>query len=283
MGIYFQKHNFKPKEKLTAQMLNELESFIFELLLSKTYSLTDPVEITENTEPCGTPANNTFLNAALSFNNVVGISFDGTPYICPIVELPGIGFAMGNIKALFELLALEDADAAEQLKSALDQNLAYLVDRENNIPVLLLWDSEGSSLQVYKAEDNQISMSPFGTHSLNILLADLTHSDMKALPDIKISNNGDIGFDKNESYPIQGLTMEVWFELMRYAEIIVKADRQYCLMSYHDALGMAGIEGVYEGFLVTPIGDKTSYVFVVPDGANITDLPNELIYKGTYT
>jgi hypothetical protein len=241
------------------------------------------VEITENTEPCGTPDNNTFLNAALSLNNVVGISFDGTQYICPIVELPDIGFAMGNIKALFELLALEDADAAAQLKSALDQNLAYLVDRESNIPVLLLWDSE-YSVQVYKVEDNKISMSPFGTHSLNILLADLTHSDMKALPDIKILNNGDIGFDKDEAYPIQGLTMEIWFELMRYAEILVKADRQYCLMTYHDALSMAGIEGVYEGFIVTPIGGKTSYIFVVPDGvANITDLPSELIYKGTYT
>lgn len=268
MSIVFQKHYFKPKEKLTAQMLNELEDFVFELLLSKTYNLLP--EAAELSDPVNSFAEESSLINLITLDNCVGMTFDGDNYICPIIKIDidnTQAYMMGNIKAFLDSAPDEERAFFKELIG--DKPL--VVERDSAIPFFIVASAEGS--QVYIIENGVISEQPFGTHTINPLFADLQARKMSALPDIRLVNN-EIGLGDGDIFEVQGLTMQDFVEMNFYKDVLVKVKQYYCTMYYSDV-----VQGFSNGaYIATSIRTGDTFHFI-PGELDPTGIPKTFIYR----
>lgn len=261
MNTLFTKHNFKPKEKLTAQMLNELEAYVFELLLSKTYCF-DFTKVTFVTNPedpfqgvCDHLAAEDVINSKL----FAGIEFDGEKYICPAIRLTAgedaegntdYKYLIGNISAYVKLIVEIETDMpfdnlSEEERQALlamfsqefgiSLDELYLLMRESTLPFLLQIDN-GNNI-CFLVKDGELNLSEdFGTHSVNILLADTEASKLTSIAAIQLGDPADSThrFKVGTDYKMTGLGIKDYFTMMSYSDVLVKVGKEYCLMHFTD-------------------------------------------------
>lgn len=261
MNTLFTKHNFKPKEKLTAQMLNELEAYVFELLLSKTYcfDFTKVTFVANPDEPYAGVCEQLAAEELIGSKLFAGIEFDGEKYICPAVrttlgEVDGstdYGYLIGNISAMVKLL-IKDAmgvsfeslpeDERQAVLLTFSQELGislddlYLLMRETTLPFLLQINDNMNICFLIK--DGELNVSEdFGTHSVNILLADTEASKLTSLAAIQIGDPTDSThrFKVGTEYEMTGLGIKDYFTMMSYSDVLVKVGKEYCLMHYTDS------------------------------------------------
>lgn len=262
MNTLFTKHNFKPKEKLTAQMLNELEAYVFELLLSKTYcfDFTKVTFVANTDEPYAGVCEQLAAEDIISSKLFAGIEFDGEKYICPAIRLTAgegpdggtdYNYLIGNINAFIRLIAETEIgvsfdnlseDERQALLTMFSQEFGisldalYLLMRESTLPFLLQIDN-GNNVCLLVKDGKVNTTEDFGSHSVNFLLADTEASKLTSLAAIQIGDPADSThrFKVDTDYEMTGLGIKDYFTMMSYSDVLVKVGKEYCLMHYTDS------------------------------------------------